>query len=240
MTEPTKAPRTPDYDRIWSDVYGDMQEVGPVHRHMKRLLRNLLAGLDYASVVDVGCGAGHNLDLLADGHELDRVAGLDISPLAVRRAAARGAGEFRVADIERERLDERFDLVFSALLLEHVRDDEAALANMRAMCDRHLVVTTMAGEYERYLPWEEQVGHVRNYRRGELEQKLRRAGFTPRRAIYWGFPLYSPLVRRLLNRTRATSEVSATARAAAHALYAAYFLNSSRRGDLLLVHATAS
>jgi hypothetical protein len=106
------------------------------------------------------------------------------------------------------------------------------------MAARHLVVTTMAGDYERHRPWEEQVGHVRNYRRGELEDRLRDAGFRVLRATYWGFPLYSPLVRRLQNHMRVSSSTGAATRALAAVLYRLYFLNSSRRGDLLIVHAT--
>src|SRR3954452_13599899 len=56
-----------DYDSIWRDVYGDMQEVGPTHRHLRRLLRELVGEVDYESAFEVGCGAGHNLPTLAEG-----------------------------------------------------------------------------------------------------------------------------------------------------------------------------
>jgi len=38
-----------DYDQIWRDVYGDMQDHGPTHKHLARLIRKELAGLDYCS-----------------------------------------------------------------------------------------------------------------------------------------------------------------------------------------------
>jgi hypothetical protein len=78
------------------------------------------------------------------------------------------------------------------------------------------------------------VGHVRNYAPGELEQKLERSGFELLQTVYWGFPLYSPLSRRLQNRMRATAELSTPSQILARILYVAYFLNSSQRGDLLL------
>jgi trans-aconitate methyltransferase len=227
----------PDYDVMWREVYGEMQDRGPVHRHMRRLLRRLLAGLDYRSVLDVGCGAGHNLPLLTEGREMERLVGVDVAEEPLARAR-RGRGEFRRLDVQSDALDERFDLVFSSLLLEHLPDDAAALRHLRAMADRHLVATTIAGDFERYRRFDEQVGHVRNYRRGELEAKLADAGFRVRQAIYWGFPFYSPLARSLLNRTRPAPAYGPATRLAATALYGLYFLNSSRRGDLLLVHAT--
>jgi SAM-dependent methyltransferase len=194
----------------------------------------MLARLEYQSVLDVGVGFGHNLDALTAGRAPIRVAGVDVSQRAVDHVRARWPGEFHRLDITEQRLPERFDLVFSALVLEHLVDDEAALVNMRKMTEGHLLIATIGGDYERYRPWEEQVGHVRNYGPGELDAKLRAAGFAPERSLKWGFPLYSPLARRLQNRMRATHQLSPAARLSARVMYLLFFLNSSRRGDLLL------
>ena len=230
-----------DYDTVWNEVYGDIQDVGPVHRHLRRIVRRTVAALDYDSVLDVGCGAGHHLPLLCANRTLNRVTGVDVSPEALRRAReAWPTGDFHELDVERERLYGTWDLVFSALLLEHVADDERALEHMRAMTGRHLLVCTIAGNFERYRPWEEQMGHVRNYRRGELEAKLERAGFRVTRAIYWGFPFYTPLARTLQNRMKSEASFSVPTRALAEVLYGLYFLNSSKRGDLLVVLASAA
>jgi len=228
------------YDDIWTQAYGDMQDVGPVHRHMRRLLDGVLGELDYDSVLDVGCGAGHNLPVIAAGRRLKRVTGLDVSPEALRRAEARSAAEFVRADIQREHPDRTWDLVFSSLVLEHLADDEAALAHMRAMTARHLVVVTIAGDFERYRPWEEQMGHVRNYRRGELEAKLTSAGFDVQRTIYWGFPFYTPIARTLQNRMTVEPSFSASTRLLARIMHTVFRLNSSRRGDLLIAVAQPS
>lgn len=223
------------YDDIWTSAYGDMQDVGPVHRHMRRLLRAMLDRIDYESVLDVGCGAGHNLPLLGAGRRLRRVCGADISQEALRHARDGADAEFVQLDIERNALDEHFDLVFSSLVLEHLPDDEAALRNMRAMAGGHLLVTTIAGDFDRYRAWDEQMGHVRNYRRGELEEKVERAGFTVQDAVYWGFPFYSPLARLLQNRMTSEPSYGLATRILAQVMYATYFLNSRRRGDLLIL-----
>jgi trans-aconitate methyltransferase len=226
----------PDYDAVWDEVYGDMQDVGPVHRHMRRIVAGLLDGLDYRTAAEVGCGAGHNLAAIAAGRDLDRLSGLDISPVALEAArAAWPQADFALLDIERERPDGRWDLVFCSLVLEHLEDDEAALGRLREMTAGHLLLTTIAGDFERYRPWEEQMGHVRNYARGELEAKLARAGFEVQRAIYWGFPFYSPLARTLQNRMTSEPKYNRRTRVLARLMYALYFLNSRRRGDLLVV-----
>ena len=66
------------------------------------------------------------------------------------------------------------------------------------------------------------MGHVRNYRRGELEEKLRSTGFVVERAIYWGFPFYSPLARTVQNHTSVGSgDYGALASLAAKAMHGA-------------------
>lgn len=229
-----------DYDKMWTEVYGDMQLVGPVHRHLKRLLAGILTALEYESVIDVGCGPGTNLPLLCRGREIESVAGIDVSSWAIAQARRSGRGEFHVLDIQEGHPEGRWDLVHSSLVLEHLPDDSAALRNMRAMTGKYLLVSTIAGDFERYRAWDERVGHVRNYRAGELERKVKEAGFKSSRSIYWGFPFYSPIFRTLQNRsTAAAGEYNVFTRLVARFLYYLYFLNSRRSGDLLILLATA-
>ena len=227
-----------DYDAVWTDVYGDMQEVGPVHRHLKRLTARILKDLEYRSVMDVGCGPGMNFALLCAGREIDHVAGIDVSGWAIRRARQNLGGDFRVLDIQQGHPEGRWDLVNCSLVLEHLVDDLAALRNMRAMTGKYFLAATIGGDFERYRAWDERVGHVRNYRVGELEKKLNTAGFEVCRSIYWGYPFYSPVMRTLLNRsTAAAGRFSRGARLDAELLYYLFFLNSRRRGDLVIVTA---
>ena len=80
--------RPADCDHLWSDVYGDLQRVGPAHFHERRIARRMLAPLEYRSVLDVGCGPGWNVEMLCDGREVDSVVGVDISPVAIAEASA--------------------------------------------------------------------------------------------------------------------------------------------------------
>ena len=238
MPDPVEPPTTPDYDVVWEEVYGDMQHHGPVHRHLARLLRKELGRLDYRSVLEVGCGPGHNFPLLTEGRQIDRLGGVDISEVALARARASHAGDFRVADIQQEPLHGSWDLVVCSLVLEHLTDDVQALRNMRPAVGGSLLLTTIAGDFERYRAWDERMGHVRNYRRGELEEKVERSGFRVTGATYWGWPFYSPIVRTVQNRSAVgTGSFNAATRAIATMTYLAYFLNSRRRGDLLVLTA---
>lgn len=238
MTSERAQPSVPDYDTVWEEVYGDIQEHGPVHRHLTRLVQRELGRLDYRSALDIGCGPAHNYELLAEGRDVD-FGGVDISSVAIERARRSRPGIFAVADVQTAPLEGVWDLVYCSLVLEHLPDDEAALRNMRPAVGKHLLLTTIGGEFERYRAWDERMGHVRNYARGELEAKVEAAGFRVEKAIHWGFPFYSPIARLVQNRSAVgTGEFSAAARAIAFALYLLYFLNSSRRGDVIVLLAT--
>jgi len=224
-----------DYNQLWSDIYGDLQEIGPVHQHMKRILRHILKQLDYKSLLDVGCGFGHNLPLLCKGRDLERIAGIDISEKAISHMRKHFPYSFYQLDIQKERLQETWELIFCSLLLEHVSDDLAVLQNLRAMTAKYLLLCTIAGPFKRYQKWEEKMGHVRNYRIGELEAKLEQTGFSVQKSIYWGFPFYSPIARMLQNYMKPKNKMGIIQRFLAVSLYYLYFLNSSKKGDLLII-----
>lgn len=229
-------PRTQlDYDRIWSETYGDMQNVGPAHKHMDRIFRRILRNISYETVLDVGCGTGRNIALLREGRFLREIVGIDISGAAIERIRCSQQASFHRMDIQKERLNGAWDLVFCSLLLEHVSDDVAALKNLRAMTGHHLLLSTISGSFERYKAWEQKVGHVRNYKHGELESKLDQAGFKVRQAVRWGFPFFSPLARLLQNHATPKTDMGIAARAAASFMYWLYFLNLSGKGDLLVI-----
>ncbi|HEU4422007.1 MAG TPA: class I SAM-dependent methyltransferase [Pilimelia sp.] len=224
-----------DYDQIWRDVYGGMQDHGPTHKHLARLARKELAHLEYSSVYEVGCGAGHNFALLTEGRSVTSWGGMDISEVALEQARRRTGGQFTLGDIQTEPIEGQWDLVFCSLVLEHLERDEDALRNIAPAVGKYFVVSTIGGDLERYRSYEEQVGHIRNYAPGELDAKLERAGFRVLRSIAWGWPLYSPISRTLQRSTNAgIGKLSLAERVAAKIMYAAFFLNSHRRGDILL------
>src|SRR5262245_22418155 len=89
------------YDELWTGVYGDIQRLGPAHFHARRVVRRMLAGLDYQSVLDVGSGPGWNIAMLSEGRTLDTVVGVDVSEAAIEHTRLSGVpGEFLVHDIQ--------------------------------------------------------------------------------------------------------------------------------------------
>lgn len=226
-----------DYDKIWREVYGDIQKHGPVHRHMQKLFLKLLSQLKYETVVDVGCGNGDNLIILSHNKKLKRLVGIDISEEAIKNAFKKIHAEYKIVDIQKEFINEKFDMVFCSFLIEHVEDDDSTLTNLANMCRKYLFISTIQGDYDSYKEWEEKMGHIRNYRVGELEEKLKQRGFRILERIQWGFPFYSPIVRKLqlLNPNVGVGKYDMKTKVIASILNLLYYLNLSSRGDVLVI-----
>lgn len=230
--------QTIDYEQMWQEKWGDMQRYGPIHRHHRRLIRKLLRGREVNSVLDVGCGEGSNLvEVRRLFPKLQHVYGSDLSAEALRHArSALPDAQFAVGDIQVQVPPFSADLVMCLEVLEHLPDDVQALRNIRRATKKYLLVSTVQG---RMRDFERDIGHARNYQRGELERKLATCGFEIMSKVEWGFPLYSPIYRSLLNTQasqRATFGVYRTGRKIlCNILYWLFMLNSHRRGDVIVV-----
>src|SRR4051812_17071961 len=128
-------PRTADmsstpYDQLWLTAWGDLQRRGPVHRHAREDLVRTVASLGVRTVLDVGCGSGDNLEALAAENRYE-LTGLDVSAEALAMAKRRVPGaRLQTLDVQREKLQDTFDLVMSLQVVEHLVDDMAAIRHM--------------------------------------------------------------------------------------------------------------
>ncbi len=226
------------YDQIWSGGWDDMRRYGPMARHSRRLMQVMTRGLTPRSILDVGCGEGSMLVALAEAHPGAALAGVEISENAVA-LARRGLPDAEVSalDVAAAKLDRTFDLVVCADVVEHIADDQAALNNMAAMtaAGGAVVVATLQGRMRRF---ETDIGHMRNYAKGELAAKMTAAGLTVDKVIEWGFPFYSPLYRDLLEviGNRGTMGAFGTGKKLlSQLIYMVFLLNSAQRGDYIFV-----
>jgi len=229
-----------DYNAVWTGAWDDMRRYGPMARHSRRLMLRMTKDLSPSSILDIGGGEGSLLEALSAAHPDAKMTGTDLAEAAVSLARAHMPhAEFAVLDVVKDRLPGRFDLIVCADVVEHIEDDQSALNNMAAMTapGGHVVVATLQGRMRRF---EKDVGHVRNYIPGELEEKMRVAGLSIDRVIAWGFPFYSPLYRDFLEITDSrgtTGKFGLFRRLICHGLYALFMLNSHSRGDYLYVRA---
>ena len=49
---------TADYEALWGETWGGMQDIGPVHRHNRQIIVDLIRPLGVKSILDVQVGEG--------------------------------------------------------------------------------------------------------------------------------------------------------------------------------------
>lgn len=140
---------------------------------------------------------------------------------------------FRQLDAQKDKLDEKFDLVFSNQVVEHLADDMAAFRNLALMAKHWVLIATMRGRMRQS---ELAIGHFRNYSDAELRAKAEHAGLEVVDIFGWGFPFYSPLYRTAIEWLPdgpPAGSFGPVQRSIANFLYHLYALNIPRRGDVV-------
>ncbi len=151
-------------------------------------------------ILDVGCGTGANLQMLA---QFGAAEGVDVSTEALDFCRARGLAQVKQGAAESLPFeDASFDLVTGLDVVEHLDDDIAGLSEMRR-------VLRPGGRAVLFVPafmflWGVQddiSNHRRRYTLPELKQKLSAAGLTVERASYANITFFLPiLIGRVLMR----------------------------------------
>jgi SAM-dependent methyltransferase len=143
--------------------------------------------------VDIGCGSGGNLELLA--HHADVVMGVDRSPAALELAAAHG---FQTANADGQALplaDCSVDLLSALDVLEHLDDDMRAFEEFhRVLRPAGLLLVTVPAYRFLWSEHDEALMHRRRYVASELHVKLTRSGFRVVKRSYAVFFTFFPIV----------------------------------------------
>ncbi len=143
-------------------------------------------------ILDVGCGTGANLEMLARFGETE---GVDVSEEALAFCRARGLENVRQGAAERLPYEDgAFDLVTALDVVEHLDDDVAGLSEMRR-------VLRPGGRALLFVPafmflWgvqDDVSHHRRRYTLTGLRQKVRAAGFEVERATYANLSFFAPI-----------------------------------------------
>jgi 2-polyprenyl-3-methyl-5-hydroxy-6-metoxy-1,4-benzoquinol methylase len=145
-----------------------------------------------SAVAELGSGRGNLSKLLREGRQLlatdyrvDYVSELrerwgETSSVHVSQIDLRESISYEVVRRFRP------DTVVCLNVLEHIEDDQAVLNNLRRVLPANARIVflvpynpKLTSEFDR------QIGHFRRYDRGELERKMKEAGFTVERQIYF-------------------------------------------------------
>jgi SAM-dependent methyltransferase len=176
----------------------------------KRILISLIddflgpAGRTKRRILDVGCGTGGMLTSL---QEFGEVEGIDSDPSAIASCHERGISSARLADSPPIPFpDDKFDLVTSFDVLEHVDDDVGLLEEIHRVLVPSGIFVAAVPAYEMLWGLQDEVAHHRRrYRARDLSRRLADSNLEPKKVSYFNTFLFPPIVavrlgRRLLPR----------------------------------------
>ena len=174
------------------------------YRGRRRIVSTELAALDLpagARLLDAGCGSGQTLELLKAFGE---PTGVDPDPDSVAIAQARGHDAAIGALPDLPFHDDTFAACTCLDVLEHLRDDEAALRELaRVTVPAGALLVTVPAYEALWSEHDEANEHLRRYRARTLKPLALRTGWRVQRLTYFNTLLLPPAaVVRLADRFR--------------------------------------
>jgi ubiquinone/menaquinone biosynthesis C-methylase UbiE len=179
----------PDYDQRWSAYL----------RASLSMTTEMAVGLSAKNVLDVGCGTGQLLNMLAENPSEPELFGIDRTPAMLDIAKQLLGRRATLLDGESDKLPFDafvFELVTCTSALHYFPDPDAALREMRRVItpSGNLIITDWCRDYvsmkllNRILP-RTRHAHVHTFRLAELKSSLASAGFkvvdSKKRKIDW-------------------------------------------------------
>lgn len=147
-------------------------------------------------ILDAGCGTGFNLRHFEEsGHS---PFGFDFSPDAIAGVHRRGIRKAARASItEIPYASETFDLAYSFEVIDEVSDSDRAIRELYRVLKPGgcLLLRLPAFDWLRS-SHDTDIGTVHRYTLAEMEEQLKRAGFTIRRSTYANCLLFPVVVAR--------------------------------------------
>ena len=143
-------------------------------------------------ILDVGCGTGANLEMLAQYGEAE---GVDVSDDALEFCKQKGLQAQKGLAEKLPFAEETFDITTALDVIEHLDDDLSGLREMHR-------VTKSGGYSLIFVPafmwlWGVQddiSNHRIRYTRGQIVARLQKAGYTVERATYANWTFFTPIL----------------------------------------------
>ena len=144
-------------------------------------------------ILDVGCGTGSNLKMLAG---CGRAEGVDISPQAVEFCRERGLDSVKLGPIEQLPYDSgSFELVTALDVIEHLDDDVAGLSEIRRVLRRDGRVLVFVPAFMFLWGVQDDVSnHRRRYTLPSLLKAVEAAGFAIEWSSYANISFFLPVL----------------------------------------------
>jgi SAM-dependent methyltransferase len=177
------------------------------------------------SFLEVGCGTGFVLSCIAEARPGMRLAGGDLMAAGLTFTRKRLPNAFLFqADARRLPFREEFDLMGAFDVIEHIEQDEEALAEMReALRPGGGLILTVPQHRFLWSAYDELGHHKRRYSRRELVAKVARAGFEIVRVTSFVSILLPLMLANRLRRQRVPEDYDPVSELKIHSVSNAIF-----------------
>lgn len=167
--------------------------------------RLLSTSTDNPRLLEVGCGTGNVLRVLAEACPHGSVIGMDLFAEGLKFAQIRADAALVQGDVHNPPFHHQFNIIGLFDVLEHLPDDRQVLINLKGMLrkDGTLLLTVPANP-SLWSYFDEASRHCRRYRLNDLQHKLVETGYEVDYITYYMMTIF-PLMwagRRLSNLRR--------------------------------------
>ena len=185
MSEPAAVPRSQHLQSAEQSAYNGKDELWANERCLKKYNRDIVEklarhALQRGSVMEFGAGIGTLAGLWEKTTGVRPVC-LEIDPQLRQILQERQFQCYQSLDA----VDQAFDTIYSSNVLEHIEDDVAILRQLHEKLQPGGTLAVYVPAFMSiYTELDAAVGHYRRYARGELVEKMQRAGFRVERSHY--------------------------------------------------------
>lgn len=159
---------------------------------LRQIVEDQRSGTRDLRILDVGCGTGANLEMLA---QFGKAEGVDVSDDALEFCRLKGLTVQKGLAEQLPYADEMFDITTALDVVEHLDDDVAGLKEMHR-------VTKTGGRSLIFVPafmwlWgvqDDVSNHRIRYTKRQIVERIKKAGYTVERATYANFTFFAPIL----------------------------------------------
>ncbi len=159
---------------------------------LERIVQSSKFKVQTPKILDVGCGTGGNLEMLA---KFGAAEGVDVSDDALEFCKSKGLTAHKGLAEKLPFADESFDVVTALDVVEHLDDDIAGLKEMRRVLKTGGTTLIFVPAFMWLWGVQDDVSNHRiRYTKRQITERLQKSGFEIERATYANISFFAPIL----------------------------------------------
>lgn len=159
---------------------------------LRQIIHNPKSKIQNPKILDVGCGTGANLEMLANFGEAE---GVDVSDDALEFCRAKNLKAHKGLAEKLPFADESFDVVTALDVVEHLDDDVAGLKEMHRVLKADGKTLIFVPAFMWLWGVQDDISNHRiRYTKTQIIERLEKAGFEIERATYANWTFFAPIL----------------------------------------------